>query len=185
MALEDYALVTYTELKDALDIPSDSKKTRYENLINIASTLANRITKRILKSADYTDYLDGNGGSTIVLPQYPITNITELNLDAERNWNAATEVTEYGIYGETGVVTLFEDTFPDAKYSVKVVYTAGYVDVPEDIKSAVIEIVQFLYQRENSNLIGKKSVQTGEGISESWELSIPVLALETLLRYKK
>lgn len=183
--LEDYALLTYTELKEYLEIPNDSKQALYENLINTASMIANNITGRKLVATDYTSIFDGNGNTTLTLPQYPINSITEVNIDVKRNFTTDTRVSSFGFNETNGILRLFNRSFPEEPHSVKVIYNAGFVDIPSDIKTATTEIVSFLYNRRNSQLIGKKSINTGDGISESFELSIPLNSLKILEMYKK
>lgn len=183
--LETYALITYNDLETALEIPNSSKQSLYESLINTASMMVKNITGRNLKKDDYELVLDGNGYHSITLPDYPINSVSELNVDINRNFTSDTIVTDFGIYKDVGVIRLYTTLFPTSPLCVKVNYNSGFEVIPPDIKSAVVEIVSFLYNRRNAKLIGKKSVNTGDGISETWELSVPLNALEILNRYKK
>ena len=185
--LKDNALITFTELQKAFPNSSTSKQDYYEDLINGASAIAEKITKRKLKGRDYSLTLDGTGTSKIVIPDYPVNSVTSVNVDEGRVFSAETELAEneYGVYEDNGIIVLFDSEFPKLPLIVKITLNAGFTEIPEDIKIAIMEIVNFLHSRRNSNLIGVKSKNLDTGISETWETSIPYNALQILNRYIK
>jgi hypothetical protein len=185
MPVADHGLLTYAELKTALDFPSDSQQALFEQFINSASAIANKITQRYLKAADYSVTLDGTGTARIVLPDYPINSVSRLAVDEARVFGPETEITNYGTYADKGILVLFEETFPRSPLCVQVDFNAGFTTVPDDIKAAVIEIVEFLESRRKNNLVGKKTINTDTGVSEAWELQIPLNARRILERYSK
>lgn len=187
MALITEALIDYTYLKTQLNINSDTKQELYEELINSASLIANQITKRKLKASDKTIILDGNGSNILILKEYPVNSVSELYIDEERVFPITTLINplEYGIYLEEGIIKLWNTVFPDKPQTIKVVCNSGFTIIPNDIKHAVVEIVSFLYRRLNSKTIGQKTVSSNNGITENWETSIPLNALDILLKYKR
>lgn len=90
----------------------------------------------------YTEYYDGNGGNAIHVRHYPITEITEVNIDSDRDFAAATAVAVANIISSDqnnseGVVELFDEVFSEGQKNVKIVYKAGYATIPEDLQLAV------------------------------------------------
>lgn len=187
MPVESWALTSYSDLKDAFDIPSDSKQSFYESLINEASAMCNSITGRNLKQQSYSVTLDGTGSSKILLPQYPVTSISRVEIDKSRAFDGSGEVpsSDYGVYSSEGIVVLYESTFPLAPLVVQVDFDGGYDPVPHDLKAATYEIVEFLKDRRSNDRIGKKTINIDTGISENYELSVPLNAMKILQEYKR
>ena len=184
--LNDNSLIDFAYLKSILDV-SDSKQTYYEDLINTASQIAEQITKRKLKAQDITEVYDGSGNYYLILPHYPLNSVTSVYVDSERQFTDDTLLltSDYGVYQDRGIIIQFDNVFPKLPLVVKVVYNAGFTSVPADLQIATVEIVKFLHNRFNNNLVGKKAINLDTGVSETWETSIPLNALQILQRYKK
>ena len=184
--LASYALVSWEFVKEILEL-ADELQTRCERLINAASTSANRITDRFLKAAAYSKTLDGNGKDSLLLSDYPVNSITELNIDTGRAFGASTEITDYLLYPETGLIRMDSAVFPAYSQCVKVVFNAGFSPVPDDLQLAVAEVVAYNLGRfgGKGNLIGVKNLQAQSMIVTSYELTIPVNAQRVFESYRR
>ena len=185
--IADYALVdwptviTYLKLED-----TPEEEAYYALLINAASNIANKTAKRHLKAKDYDEVLDGSGIDTLVMPGYPVITITKLYVDTARVFGIDTEVTDYLIYEKSGVLALINSVFPAERQCVKVQFNAGYAagNVPYDLQVAILETIAWNQKRFSSGTIGVKSMNAGDGIDTSMELTIPVNAQRVFESYR-
>lgn len=175
--LASHALVSWEFAQEILEL-KDDEQTRFERLINAASATANRIGRRVFGATDYTVYLDGNGSQRLLLPEYPVNSITELNIDTEWDYAADTIETDYLLYADRGEIYRKYAEFPDHPQCVKAVFNAGYATVPDELQMAVIEVVAYNAARiaNRGTLIGTKSFEADGAITTSYELTVPVNA---------
>lgn len=109
-------------------------------------------------SAEYHDG-DGKRGFFFV-KNPPVISISELNLDINRNFAAATAyaTSEYIIYDDEGRVELLDTggdltaslapvVFGKGQQNIKIVYTGGYTTIPEDVAYGATEWISKLYHR--------------------------------------
>lgn len=109
-------------------------------MIGRVSTAFETYCGRIFNSATYTEYYDGNGHSNLYLDQYPVTSITSINDDTSWLWTSSTLIpsASYRIQDKRMVVYNGNFSNPGIQ-SVKVVYVAGYTDIPEDLRQSCVE----------------------------------------------
>jgi uncharacterized phiE125 gp8 family phage protein len=186
MALDENALITWSKLKSLFGITSDGEQGHYEDLINAASAVANRYTGRRLASRQYTEQLDGLGDNLLMLPEYPIQSVDSVYVDPQRNFAVDTEITDYLLYEDFG--GLWHDGgFPAGRKNVKITYTAGFPSdgVPEDLQSAVAEIVAWMDSRMNESGVGVgiRRVEGPGGGQTEYEMTIPLAAQRKLDHY--
>lgn len=181
------ALVTWEYAKAILEL-DDDQQTQTERLINAASAAANAYTKRLLKSRSHTVILTGTGKTTLLLPEHPVTDLEELYIDRNRTFGADTEITDYFLEARTGEL-YYESTFPKVWGCVKAVFTAGFgvapYEIPEDIKIAIIETVQWYRSRLAGEGIGVTAIQNPNGITTRYEADLPVSARRRLDAYMR
>jgi len=180
------ALITFDRLEadmGPLDIDDYAVAIR---LINAVSARANTITRRKLKGRTYSDVtLDGTGSDLILLPQYPVTAVSEVKVDSARAFGAATVVDtdDWEYDGDTGELFIWTKT-PKVRRCVRVSYTAGYVTVPDDLQYAIVEAVAYSWKQLSSKTIGTRSI-TGDGITTQYEIDIPIPAMRVIESYTK
>lgn len=78
--------------------------------------------------------LDGDGSRLLLLPQYPVTAVTSVEVDGE-DATADVQWSEHGLLRR-------EVAFPDVFRSVVVVYSHGYDPVPDDVVDAVLDMAE-------------------------------------------
>ena len=114
-----------------------------------------RITKEIqticdreLFEATYTKYLSGNGTDTLMVPEYPITEITSIHDDIDRVYGADTllAATDYIFHAGsanalTGIIKGYYTIFSQGEENIKIVFKAGYATMPGDIEEAAILMI--------------------------------------------
>lgn len=179
------SLVTWEKTQQLLDL-DDDQQTKIELLINSASAAANAYTKRLLKTRSYTELMNGTGKTTLLLPQYPVTELTSLYIDRNRVFGADTEITDYYLDEKTGEL-YYKNTFPKIWKCVKGIFVAGFgvalYEIPEDIQIAVVETVQWYRARLSGEGIGVTAIQNPNGITTRFEADLPVSARRRLDPY--
>jgi hypothetical protein len=184
------ALVTWEYLAEHLKQKSELVNADTHafgvGLINAVSARANTLTRRKLKSRAYVITLDGNGSDVILLPEYPVTGVAELRIDTAREFGDETiiDLGDYEVYDGDGRLW-YPAGFPRARRSVKVSYTAGYINVPEDLQLAVVEAVAYTWKRMRSKSVGALSVSTGDGMTTQYEPELPTSAYKAFLAYRR
>lgn len=187
MAAAD-VLLLWAEAKDLLNY-DDSEMDRTVYLLDVASVVCNRYTRRLLASRAHTIIIDGSGGQSLLLPEYPITALTKVYIDSDRAFAAASEVTDCIYYADRGELWR-SGGFPLYTQNVKVQYTAGYTTgpagtIPADIRVAVCEIVQWYRHRLEAEGMGLRSIQSPDGTISQYELDLPFSARMRLDPYKR
>jgi len=167
---------------------------KIETLINAVEDFADHWTNRALEATYYNEhpdfsYLDGNGQRYIYLPQYPISWIGTVNVDADREWNSATAVgsADLVIYWKQGKLWNEEGIFSKGHRNVRVDYIAGYGDtgssypIPKDLKQTIIEMVVDSFKE---GITAVHTIEAGENIKFMQMLSGNSFWRNTLDEYK-
>lgn len=188
------ALVTTTSMNSYLGIASSStEEAECELLNNAAGFLAASITARgidgagvsRLLSTSRTEYFDGDNSDTLHVKAYPITAVTSIYVDADRDYGASTEIDsdDYTYYGPEGTIKTDGALFTGGHKSVKVTYTGGYSTIPADLQQAVKELVAFWYKRNTDKRVGVTNVSVGDK-SIGYETNVPESVLSIFKRYR-
>jgi hypothetical protein len=137
---------------------------------------AESLIGRKLDNADYTWYLDGNGGDKIILPVRPIVEIDGLYLDSGRDFATAEDEDDYYVDTESGIITLYSTTAPVGNRVIKVVADAGYTETtfPADLKMAFLEAISWNMSRMMDRAFGRSNQSTPDGMSVGYEMVLPM-----------
>lgn len=159
-------------------IPEDNIENinYYNALIASASSIIVNYVGSAFTPEQYVEYFDDiRGGRYLVLKRLPVASIEEIIVDGKVYDKAYT-------YEVINGVLRFEDPLHE-KSDIKITYTAGYDEVPQDIQYATVELVQYLKKRMSNSLVGESSKNI-DGGSINLETSIPLNVLHILNRYK-
>ncbi len=140
-ALTTVANVKYVWGRPQADTAHDD---RIQTLINLISSRIEGWCGRVFILTTYTDELyDGPGGYELFLKQYPITELSALEID-----DTSVDLTEFlagdsddiFLYGKEGYVR-YEPGFPPGNQNIKLTYKAGYAaaDIPQGLAMACVE----------------------------------------------
>lgn len=188
MALNANALVTLALTKKWLKIPvgETSMDDMVELLINSFSQEVESKTSRKLKSQTVTDYKHGRGTNIVLLKEWPVTAITSIHIDADAVFGVDELVpaADYILGDDDNSVIYLAGLFPRGYHNIKIVYTAGYADVPSDLQQAVLDLCFWKFRTRESGDIGR--IQKGkESESEQWSQEWPKGITEIVMRYKR
>jgi hypothetical protein len=138
--------ITATEFKDKpLGIAlRQYSSDQLDSLIEIATEQVETFCERVFEQATYTESFVGDGSSTYLTLQYPLTSVTSISETTIATTPVTTTITpstlvrtsetdKFGkvLLGPASETTLFS---PTSKYTI--VYTAGYATLPPAIKHA-------------------------------------------------
>ena len=156
-------IIDLQELKDYLEITSTDKDNLLEKLIDASSDFVKDYTGYEWVETEYRETIDGPGANSIVLSQRPVQELTSVKV-------AGTELEpdKYVVYENEAIVTRKYNNFPQDLQNVEIQYTAGYTDVPGDVKQLCSELVQVkLNSKEYEGLdaysIGDEDIQFSKG----------------------
>lgn len=153
-----YLGVDPTETEDAAII---------EELITAVSIWCNTYTGRDLLSREHTEYYDGTGDDELYVRNYPITTLTSVHIDSDREYNDddLIDAGDLVTYDNAGLIVYVDGDFGTGRQSVQVVYTAGYAlaDVPHDLKVAALDQIKFMYKRWRNDEEGLSSISVQNG----------------------
>jgi len=149
-------LISIAEFKIYKEISSDKYDDKISQIIANVSDFVKTYCNRTFidyNTTDKVEYLDGSSG--VLYPtEFPILNVTsvENTPDGGQTYETLVLGTNYLIdLRKDAVVTMYGEAFPKTYYAVndiKLTYTGGYTDVPEDVKVACMDLVEFYKEGE-------------------------------------
>lgn len=169
-------LTTLANVKSWLKMEKADNDDDLQRLITATSQFVKSWLNRDIKSAAYTEYRDGHGGSSIIFSEQPMISFTSLTVDGTLVDPSQYSTNPQGLYLNGGC-------FRRAKNNVVMAYTAGFATVPMDVEQAIIETVSLRWQEHFR--IGQISKSIA-GETVSFVLAdFPASAKSILNQYKK
>ncbi len=176
-------LTTLANVKAYMKILStdSSKDTLLSLLITRSARAIEKYCGRIFFKTDYTEYYDGDGRTKLLLNQWPINSVAELNMDNSRMFGTATIIPadQFVIWDTLGYIELLKPLdylsgietaygrfFVHGQQNLKVSYNAGYTAIPDDIEMASMIHVSFLYNKAGTE--GHVSMSLG-GLAKAFD----------------
>jgi uncharacterized phiE125 gp8 family phage protein len=189
MALKANALTSLATAKAQLAIKADdgTQDVRLELFINAASQRIETYTNRILKSqGTIIELQHGRSSNMILLKQYPIVSVSELNVDNSNVFGAETIVSpsDYSIGDDGNSVIARQGTFPSGYNNILVKYVAGFETVPSDLELACLWLVEWYYLHRSRGDMGRTTASKGDesvGVLDA----MPPMILEILDDYRR
>lgn len=121
-----------------------------ESLITqVSKVFANYCGKEQFQSKVYTEQYDGEGNNLLFLNNVPVISVTSIHDDEDWVFDAAhlIDATTYTVVNNI-YVALKSTVFSIGTQNIKVVYTAGYSTIPEDVNlSCIKEVVREFNRR--------------------------------------
>ena len=187
MGIHTYDLTTISAVKTLAGFATADDAIT-QTLITKASTWANNYTSRILAQQTFTEYYDGDGSNLLFLNNYPISSITTIHQDIDREFGDDTleDSTDYFTYADNRKLVGDGIAWDIGRQTIKVVYVAGYEigSVPEDLVNVITMLVDFWFKEYDAHRFGVTS--TGSETNRiTYEKNIPVEIKEMLDPYRK
>jgi len=181
-------LTTLANVKTALEITGTDDDTYLESLIDRVSTIIESYCDREFDSQTLTEIFDGTGTEDYQTEEYPIDSITSLSYRTttlnEDNWQTI-ESEYYHFYEDQGSVH-YMNKFKEGVKNYKLVYVAGYSDIPDDLEQAAIDMISYYYNKRQSKNVKSESIGDYSITYAKSENVIDDLGLDVILdKYKK
>ena len=192
--LNTYALIDLNDVREALGFePTEgiSENNLFIGLINRTSARIETYCGRKFKIREYTEYQDGDGSPNVFTDQYPITTVSELWDDTEVLFTDSTNdqisSSDFLIYSEEGNIRLYNDEtiFSKGRQNIKIIYSGGYTDIPDDLKQAGIDWAITMYRKLKDQTHGYMTKSAGGASSMIDMQAIPREVKAILDSYKK
>jgi hypothetical protein len=164
----------------------DDSERLVESLIKAATGWIEAYTSRKLASRAYTEddlddvFYDGDGSTTLFLSQRPVTEVSGIYIGG-----LDTSTDNYVLYPNRGKIALTNgERFTKGNQTVKVLFTAGYVSIPEDLETACLILVEWWFKTITDKRVGVISKDSSEWTIR-YEKEIPLSIVQILESYKK
>ena len=177
------ALTTIQRLRDFL---GQAVLTRDDallvSLLDSASAFFEREVGRSIGLATYTDTVDGDCSSSLMLRASPVVAVQSVNVDGVEipprpNWDGE------GFVVQGDRVRLVGSVFSCGVSNVVVTYTAGWAVVPDDIQGAVCELAAMKYRQRDSIGVFSRAV-VGQEQTMYQTASLPVQIQRVIDNYR-
>jgi len=160
------ALVTASEYKTSRGVSGTDYDTRIGEAIDVASArvreYCGRSSSNGFESAERTEVYDGTDTNALRLAEWPITEVASVKLVSGVTAGVATfgstvdatgyyingtakELIRYGLMDWAGWSAVGA-VWPEGEGNIQVVYTGGYSTIPDNLKEAVMVLVDAWFQ---------------------------------------
>lgn len=187
-------LVSLDEFKTYKGIIKDEDDSKLVIMLRSASQLAKTYCRRSFidyVNTDKVEYFDGDALDTLFLSEFPVISVTEVAVASDGvTYTALTADEDYYLDVEVDALrtptglSFTTGSYPSFK-SVKVTYRAGFDEVPEDLKIAVMDLVEYYRQEEYTP---RKAFQDNSienlGFREGGKASLPAHIKRVFEMYK-
>ena len=159
-----------------IDATDTSQDALLGDLIDYASERIETHCGRRFASEAITEYADGSGTTELVLSRRPVTELTSVRVDADREFSEETALDlseQIVLRAESGVVERVDAVFPRGASNIRIEYTAGYETVPDDIELAAVKLAAAWYAHARAGADGVKRETLGGYSAEYARAALP------------
>jgi hypothetical protein len=187
MPVGTYVLCNLDEVKQYYGMTgaSSGEDLLLEDLIDQFTEIFEVYCNRKFKSREFTEYHDGNGTRHLTPDQYPIITISGIWSSTNWDWDSDTLIDSdtYTIKNTRSII-MKSIIFPKwDNLNVKIIYTAGYSSIPEDLKlSCIEEVIRAYKNRKGVDVLAKTAP---DGSITRYTKDLMPTTLRVLNSYKK
>jgi len=175
-------MTTLANVKQYLGVTASDDDALLSRLITAVSEGFESCLNRVISSAPYTEFRDGNGKGVMMFANMPATAVSSVKIDGLAI-PAAPDFTGYGFRFDESLLMLNGAVFDKGRRNIEIAYTAGYVTTPKDLEQACIEVVALRFKERDR--IGHQSKSIGGETVTFITAEAPKSVLATLGWYKK
>lgn len=183
------ALATLAQLKTQLGIKQS--EVQYDAKLNLyllaASAWCENYCDRSLEAQNITELFNGNRTNYLNPHQYPILSVSELRISGSRDWLASDTLippNQYGITNDAIGISYYAGFFPKGYDVIRLVYRAGYEQIPDDLQLACLWTAEWFYLHNSRGDSGRTSVSK-QGESVGVLADFPPMVKSILSDYKR
>ena len=182
-------ITTLDKVKTQLWISWTDEDILLTQLLTQADWFIKKYCNKVIEATDITEIVNGNWERIFTPKNYPIISLTSFQYNS---WDIATPTREnfdnnsYWLNNDTWEI-YSKQYIPKGINNIKVVYTAWYNPIPDDLQNACISLVGYYYNTRNSQGVARESLD-GASIEYSNTanvMTVPSEILQILNFYKK
>lgn len=180
MAAGDLTDLATAELAANITSPTPATATILATLITAISAYVPQVLSRSILADNYAETYEGNGRDQLLLRQRPVIQVSSAA------WRGQTVTTQAdpvlatsGIWTDGRAACLVGYCFPRGEV-IRIIYSAGFIDVPADVSLAVAELVAEAYSRRQH--VGETSRSQGGQVTVSFDAKTMHAAIADKLR---
>ena len=180
-------LCSRSDVKSYLGLTGETYDDVIDLLIPAASEAIEKFCRRRFASADYTEYHDGVGRDRLVLKHRPASTVSGIWDDLDREFPNDTKLgaDDFVLDSDRSLVILRTGTFTDGVRNVKVTYTAGYSETPDDVAHACIMLAAAWFHRGREAADGLDGRSVAEMSQRFASETMPGAVRQILLSYRE
>lgn len=158
-------LISQAEAQES-SVLDDASPGDLDKAIKAASARICKYCCREFVQQEFVDTYDGDGGVEMDLDQFPVVSVSSVVIIESDGTEVSIDGTEFRVRADTGTIRYKPDStadytyFPTGFQNVKITYTAGFEDVPADVKRACLLLAEALYAT-SENDVSVKSEKLG------------------------
>lgn len=146
------SLITLDEFKTYKGINNTNEDSKLQSIIVSVSEFVKNYCNRTFNDyviTEKTEFLDARENAKLFLDEFPVISITSIETTTNNSdYTALVENTDYYIdqslgiiYSGDGIPLAINITYNPT--NIRIIYTAGYPDLPEDLKIAILDLVEY------------------------------------------
>ena len=125
---------------------STLENSQIDTLCTAVSVATRRYLGRDPELFNHDEIVDGSGGQALILRNFPVTVVTRVSLR-----NGSVDVGGYHVDNSRGVLWRTNGLWAGGRKHYRVLYTAGYNPLPEDLIEACAQWVAALFWQAKDN----------------------------------
>lgn len=180
MALPD--LTTLDAVKTFAGVTSPTTDAVLAQLITGASAFIRTWINRDITAAAYAITRSGRGEAALLLPEYPVTAVSSVQVDGQPI-PAAGSFQDNGYRFDDTQIVLTGFRFSRGAANVTIHFTAGFDTVPADIALACAELVTLKFRTRDKLEVSSKTL-AGETVSFT-QRDMPAAVATVLRQYQR
>lgn len=148
-------LVTVEDFKQYKGIKSNDEDGKLQMLVTSISKLVENYCNRTFANTAHVEYFDSKTNE-VILSNFPLISVTSVNIssDGGKTQTALVLDTDYFVDIQNDKVLTVDGSVFNSYYtipyrSLEISYNAGYTTLPEDLKLAIFDIIDY-YRKEKS-----------------------------------
>jgi uncharacterized phiE125 gp8 family phage protein len=168
-------LCSVSDVKQYLSISDSTHDALLGALVDGASEAIENFCRRRFATAEYTEYHDGGDSAILLLDHCPVQSVDEVRVDSRHDFENGEPIDEddYVLYPEEGLIVRIAGLFSAGTRNVRVIYTAGYAEVPNDVNRACVMLAAAWFNRGRQGADGIASEKLGDYAAKYASYSLP------------
>ncbi len=179
------ALTTLSSLKRWMNITTTTDDDILNRMIIAASSFINSWLNRTIELQSYDEYYDGSDKIAIFTRNYPVTTVTAVYVNGvSKTILSPSDFSSSGVKFDDESIFGQNLTFDKGKQNVRIVYSAGYFNIPYDIEQSCLEMISVKFKNGRGSRLGVSSEALAQQSVSFFQGDMPKSAETTLMQWR-